>query len=112
MADPRTDFSSAPRPRRQPAHRAENALRRAIEPLEARTLLSVSLVKDINVAIGGVTLVPSAMVGVGQTMFLAVGSALWKSDGTGAGTALVADNLNPSELSNAGGVLYFSSGSK
>ena len=52
---------------------------------------------------------PTALVGVGNTLFFTTGGLrLWKSDGTAAGTiALSAANADPFDLTNVGGTLYF-----
>ncbi len=65
-----------------------------LEPLEDRTLLSVSMVKDLNVAPQSSR--PSGFVQVNGTMFFLAddplhGRELWKTDGTTTGTTLVKD---------------------
>src|SRR5437868_11652281 len=72
-----------------------------LEPLEGRVLLSGSpeLLKDINALTFGSDI--RDIVGVGGTAFFLVhndfySGALWKSDGTAAGTAPVA-RFGPSE---------------
>ncbi len=88
-----------------------------IEALEQRQLLSLTpqLLKDIGV---GDSSRPSSLVEVGATVFFAandgtMGSELWKSDGTTAGTVLVKDIVAGSSgagaqnLTNVNGTLFF-----
>ncbi len=88
-----------------------------IERLEPRTLLAVSLVKDVNALqapYAGTTYIANA----GSTVYLTQedttsGSELWKSDGTGGGTTLVKDiragalSSAPSQLTMVGANLFF-----
>lgn len=85
--------------------------------LEQRQLLSVSLVADINPGSGSsYALQGTSVVMNGQIYFGAGdgthGYQLWKSDGTSAGTTMVAD-INPTgdanlqNLTACNGVLYF-----
>lgn len=86
-----------------------------LEMLEDRSLLSVSMVRDIN-ASGGSS--PDTMVDVNGTLYFvaadeASGREVWRSDGTTEGTALVRDirrgtaSSVPSRLIGVGGRLYF-----
>src|SRR5688500_9071079 len=76
-------------------HRAVRAIHRAVccaEPLERRTLLAASLVKDINLVES--TSSNPVGVAVGSTYYFSAndginGAQLWKSDGTESGTVLV-----------------------
>jgi ELWxxDGT repeat protein len=88
----------------------------SLEPLESRCLLSAALVKDINTA--PVPANPTNLTAVNGTLFFSAqddihGRALWKSDGTAAGTALVKDfhpaipDANPEDLTNVNGTLFF-----
>ncbi|HXE54213.1 MAG TPA: ELWxxDGT repeat protein [Tepidisphaeraceae bacterium] len=88
----------------------------SIEPLEDRTLLSVSLLKDINTI--GVGSNPASFATLnGNLLFSATDAAhgreLWRSDGTAAGTQLMGDlnpgsaSSNPQALTNIGGTAYF-----
>src|SRR5262249_37929205 len=89
-----------------------------LEPLEGRVLLSGSpeLLKDINTLTFGSDI--RDIVGVGGTAFFLVhndfySGALWKSDGTAAGTAPVASFgpgeafSSPQNLTAVGGTLFF-----
>lgn len=87
------------------------------EPLEERRLLSVDLIRDINVT--GASSSPNSITDVNGTVFFsasdpATGTELWKSDGTTAGTVLVKDirpgtlSGDPGRLVNVAGTLYFS----
>ena len=72
-------------------------MRHPVEPLEARLLLSVSMVADVN-ATPVNTSVPTGLVDVNGTVFFAQddgvhGTELWKSDGTPGGTTMVKDIL-------------------
>src|SRR5262245_64478937 len=89
----RTGPVSRVRPRRQPLR---------VEALEDRVMPSLTpqLVLDIGVGSSN----PSQMVTIGSTTYFAaddgvLGVALWKSDGTAAGTTLVMDirpgSVNP-----------------
>lgn len=97
--------------------------RAQIEPLEQRTLLSISLAADL--APGDHGSWPGQFVTLGNTAyFFAPGNygdgsirsaELWKTDGTPAGTSIVKDglpadgryNAGPRDLTQAGGHLYF-----
>jgi ELWxxDGT repeat protein len=107
-------------PRQGPA-RPSRRVRPQTEPLEDRTLLSLTLAADINTT----TTTGSTPVGLvnvnGKVFFFANdgshGNELWKSDGTAAGTGLVLD-INPGsdgsntayspQLVNVNGVVYYS----
>src|SRR5262249_15617295 len=88
------------------------------ESLEARALLSSTpaIGPDINPGAGASD--PSSLVVIGSTTYFAAddgvhGQELWKSDGTAAGTAMVADInpggvfSNPANLINVDGTLFF-----
>ncbi len=88
------------------------------EPLEARTMLAATIVKDVHTISSPNELNPSQITAVGNTVFFVstvtgYGAELWKSDGTAAGTVLVKDILNgsggsnPDFLTNINGILYF-----
>lgn len=98
----------------------------ALERLEDRTLPSVSMVKDINVAPASPD--PAGITEVGGQIFFdaadsAHGRELWVTDGTPSGTRLVkdinpgsADSMGPapfasSEMANVNGVLLFAADS-
>jgi ELWxxDGT repeat protein len=106
---------------RQGTARPSRRVRPRTEPLEDRTLPSVTLAADINTTTTtGST--PVGLVNVNGTAFFFAndgshGNELWKSDGTAAGTGLVLD-INPGsdgsnngytpQLANVNGVVYFS----
>ena len=97
-------------PRRGPT--ARRFATQAIEPLESRTLLAAEFVADLNPYTAASA--PQQFVTVGDTAyFLAKSGAgdafgLYRTDGTSAGTAQVAEGLtNPKGLAAAGGRLYF-----
>ena len=87
-----------------------------IELLEDRRLLSVSLVKDINVLPS--TLAPEGLMSAGALVYFQHahtehGAELWRTDGTSAGTQLVKD-IAPGPVMSAAlplgeiaGILYF-----
>ncbi len=91
----------------------------AAERVEARTLLSIHAVDDINAISRDAD--PQDFLQVGSlTYFIADdgvhGRELWKTDGTESGTLLVKDihpsggvyaGSYPSQLTNVGGILYF-----
>src|SRR5262245_55669770 len=90
------------RPRRQPF---------GLEALEDRVTPSLTpqMVLDINT--NTLPSNPSQMVAIGPITYFAAddgvhGVALWKSDGTAAGTVLVKD-INPGSLTNVNGTLFF-----
>ena len=74
------------------------------------------MLTSANVAGGGLS--PSDLTTMGSTVFFAAddgvhGSQLWSTNGTSAGTAMVADingtgGSDPAELTATNGVLYFS----
>src|SRR5262249_5063127 len=94
--------------------------RLALETLETRCLLSATLVKDLNTAVGSSLLSPEFTDVNGTAFFLADdgihGTELWKSDGTAAGTHMVKDinrgagrafNQFPADLTTVNGTLFF-----
>src|SRR4029078_10385799 len=89
-------------------HRLAAGISPIVESLESRTMLSVNLVKDINPTTTTGDAVPSDLVDVNGTLFIAVAGQLWKSDGTAGGTVQVAPGqLNPGSMTNLAGTLYF-----
>jgi ELWxxDGT repeat protein len=92
-------------PRKPPARP-----RLQIETLEDRSLpssgLSASLVADI--VPGPDSSGPGRLTNVNGTLFFGAASGLWKSDGTAAGTVLVAD-VPAGGLTSVNGRLFFSS---
>lgn len=82
---------------RAAARRGAAAITAAVEPLEGRRLLSVSLVKDVFAGPAGSGPEGWADVG-GAHLFMATdwdhGQEVWRTDGTAAGTQLVKD-VNP-----------------
>jgi len=53
-------------------------------------------------------LYPEYLTRVGSAIYFASGSALWKSDGTEAGTELVKSDCDPVYITNLNGTLFFS----
>jgi ELWxxDGT repeat protein len=101
---------------RRPLRRSRRGRSAAVQTLEARTLLSVTLVRDLRPSPLGQG--PNNLTEVNGTLFFAVndgsnGSELWKSDGTSTGTVLVKDIISgsgsstPDSLTNVNGTLYF-----
>src|SRR5689334_12979472 len=92
-----------------PGSRARVAARRVIcESLESRTLLSASLVKDINTATLSSSPGP-VVVSRGEAYFNAsdaAGGGLWRTDGTDAGTVLI-KNVGGGNLTDVVGRLFF-----
>lgn len=100
-----------------PSHRYSNpglraATAAAVDGLESRVLMSASLLPTIPPAGGG------GGPTIGDITYFAAsdashGTELWKSDGTAAGTSMVADlnpgsgSSNPTALYNFNGTLYF-----
>jgi ELWxxDGT repeat protein len=89
------------------------ASRHCIEALERRLLLAATLVKDLNLSTPGSN--PSQITDVNGTAFFTAehveggvpsGTALWRSDGTAAGTTFVR-KIQASSLTNVGGTLFF-----
>jgi ELWxxDGT repeat protein len=91
--------------------------RAVIESLEARRMLTASLVKDVN-ASGSASGNPSWITPMGEDVYFAAndgahGNELWRSDGTTAGTTMVTDivsgtgNSNPRNLVVIGDTLFF-----
>jgi ELWxxDGT repeat protein len=94
----------------------------ALETLETRCLLSATLVKDLNTAVGSsISGLDPNFTDVNGTAFFVVddgvhGAELWKSNGTAAGTHMVKD-INrgggraffesPPDLTNVNGTLFF-----
>lgn len=85
-----------------------------LETLEDRTLMSLSLVADINPGTGSSS--PSQLVNVSGHLFFTAnngsnGVQLWETDGSSGGTHQVVINpsgsSNPTNLVNVNGVLYF-----
>lgn len=82
----------------------------AIERLEKRTLLSVSLVKDLETTpVGTFDGDSQPLVPFGGDVYFELGNALYKSDGTAAGTVAVKDfsPFTPSSVVQAGSSLFF-----
>src|SRR5579884_141943 len=84
-----------------------------VQSLESRVLLSVSLVSDHLFGTQGSQI--GQIVDVNGTSYFTAftsSEALWKSDGTAGGTVLLKDfgaaSNAPSNLTSAGGALYFS----
>src|SRR5262245_27043690 len=81
-----------------------------LEPLEDRTLPSVSLVMDIDSTITHDSNPTGFAVVNGTTFFSATdglhGAGLWKSDGTAAGTVLLSAG-GAVYLTNVNGTLFF-----
>jgi ELWxxDGT repeat protein len=91
-----------------------------LETLETRCLLSATLVKDLNTAVGS-SILPSEFTAVNGTAFFPAddgvhGLELWKTDGTKAGTQMVKDinqrggaafHVFPTDLTNVNGTLFF-----
>jgi ELWxxDGT repeat protein len=86
-----------------------------LEPMEARTHLSVALVENINASGSSF---PDDLTNVNGTLFFTAqdgvnGEELWKSDGTANGTVLVKDIFSgssesiPDLLINVSGTLFF-----
>src|SRR5437764_11567939 len=76
--------------------RAAGCRQQGVESLECRVLLAASLVKEINLDPEGSG--ANGMVEFNGTLYFSAwerphGGELWKSDGTQAGTSLVADIL-------------------
>jgi ELWxxDGT repeat protein len=82
-----------------------------VQQLEDRNLLSSpQLLLDINPGAGSSN--PARMLVIGSEAYFTAndgthGNALWKTDGTAAGTVMVAD-LTPWNLTNVNGELFFS----
>src|SRR5262249_1726154 len=87
------------------------------------TIAGTTLVKDIypgthreydydgNWSDGPNSSGPNNLTNVNGTLFFTSGNALWKSDGTAAGTTLVSSLLsNTSNLTNVNGTLFFTAG--
>ena len=106
---------------RTPAdRRRRSGTRIQTESLEPRLLLAAefNLVRDINLKLNSASSNPSQFTAVGSTVYFvatteSLGTELWKSNGTAAGTVLVKDilpangNSSPSKLTNVNGTLYF-----
>src|SRR5436309_1905955 len=72
-------------------------------PLEPRRLLSMSMIKDIDIDTDSSA--PGSFLDVGGILYFAAtdgvsGGELWRSDGTPAGTFLVADIAPGKQTSN------------
>ena len=84
-----------------------------IEPLEARMLLSASLVKDVVPGTG--SSFPSDSVSVGDRLFFTSGG-LWVSDGTGAGTERLKKETDAfdylANLTRVRGTVYFTASTR
>jgi ELWxxDGT repeat protein len=106
---------SAPAARRRTPGRpaSRRGQRPKVEQLEDRTLLSAAhLLLDINPGAGSSN--PAHMVVIGSEAYFTANdgthaNALWKTNGTTAGTVMVADinNSSPYWLTNVGGTLFF-----
>jgi ELWxxDGT repeat protein len=91
--------------RRLPARKSPWRRQLTVELLEDRSLLSVA---PVAVGIYGV----GASVAVNGTLFFSTAGAIWKTDGTPAGTGLVKDGLptggtEPANLTAVNGTLFF-----
>src|SRR5688572_1688172 len=86
------------------------------EPLEPRLLLAASIIKDINVVSEPSD--PTGFVQAGNLLYFSAndgvtGHELWRTDGTEAGTVLVADlnpgpvSSRPNNLTNVNGRVFF-----
>jgi ELWxxDGT repeat protein len=73
------------------------------------TTAGTKLVKD-PVPGSGSSPAPSHLTNVMGTLYFTVGGQLWKSNGTGPGTTMVAATPNPSRLTAVGDTLYFAAG--
>lgn len=96
--------------------RVSRAVCAAAQPLESRVLLSASIIKEIDP--GSFNTQIQNPVTIGNELYFAAndgvhGEELWKSDGTTAGTVMVADinpgsgSSNPANLTSLNGELYF-----
>ena len=103
--------------RPNPRRRAQRRLR-FLEQLEDRRLMAVDLKLVHDLSSGGLLTNPTSAVEMGGSLYFAdtspeTGTELWKTDGTPAGTQLVADiwpglaGSKPSQLFNHNGTLFF-----
>ena len=97
----------------------DRAARAAVEALERRALLSVSLLRDVDPSTADAIALDRQPFVSGNLLYFAAddgvrGLELWRSDGTEAGTTLVRDvnttplSSNPSWLTRVGDQVFFS----
>jgi ELWxxDGT repeat protein len=89
------------------------AVRPIIEALDARRLLAASPASHINPGTAGTLIYAGTKVGNGDAAVFAAAGALWRSDGTAAGTTQLRSGFNPDAdssptFASVGGVAYAS----